>query len=119
MGLLAAGRAALEQDEPSVIAGYEATVETWVGALTGLPGVRKRGYSKLGRASLAAADRCASRTALPPRAWRQELVDALWEGEPRIAVGVVGEDGIALDPQTLQPGQDAIVLAALRRILQP
>ena len=117
VGLLAAVELALEQDEPSVIAGYEATVETWVGALTGLPGVRaERGFpSEAGQPH----GRAIVHVGPPCRLGRDELVDALWEGEPRIAVGVVGEDGIALNPQTLQPGQDAIVLAALRRILQP
>jgi L-seryl-tRNA(Ser) seleniumtransferase len=50
---------------------------------------------------------------------RDQVVEALWEGEPRIAVGVVGEDAIALNPQTLRPGQDALVLAAVQRTLRP
>ena len=36
---------------------------------------------------------------------------------PRIAVGELGPDAIALNPQTLEPGEDEIVLTTLRRVL--
>ncbi|MGH3371832.1 MAG: hypothetical protein ACRDPR_17715, partial [Nocardioidaceae bacterium] len=50
----------------------------------------------------------------PASGWdRDELVKALWSGDPRIAVGTIGDDTIALNPQTLQPGEHTIVLAAL------
>ena len=49
----------------------------------------------------------------------QGLIDALWEGEPRIAVGIPSDadDAIALNPQTIQPGEEAIVLARVRDLL--
>jgi hypothetical protein len=57
---------------------------------------------------------------LPQSAWtRAKLVRALWDGEPRIAVSEVGQDAIALNPQTIEPGEDEIVLDALRRLLMP
>ncbi len=45
---------------------------------------------------------------------------ALWDGDPRIAVGVSGvpDDAIALNPQTLEPGEDAVVLDTLLRHLR-
>jgi L-seryl-tRNA(Ser) seleniumtransferase len=49
---------------------------------------------------------------------RTELLDALWAADPRIAVGQVEPDAIALNPQTLEPGEDQIVLDALRRLLK-
>jgi L-seryl-tRNA(Ser) seleniumtransferase len=51
---------------------------------------------------------------------RQAVVDALWEGEPRIAVGILAsdDDAIALNPQTLQPGEAELVLARLREVLE-
>jgi L-seryl-tRNA(Ser) seleniumtransferase len=117
IGLLAAVEWALEQNEARVLAGYEETVERWVRGLDGLPGVRaERGFpSEAGQPH----GRTIVRLGPPCRLDRNRVVEALWEGEPRIAVGVVGEDAIALNPQTLRPGQDALVLAALRRILQP
>jgi hypothetical protein len=41
------------------------------------------------------------------------------DGDPRIAVGTFGvpDDAIALNPQTLQPGEDKIVLEALTALL--
>ena len=48
---------------------------------------------------------------------RAELVAALWDGDPRIAVGEIGADAIALNPQTVEPGEDQVVLDALRRLL--
>ncbi len=117
VGLLAAVEWALEQDEPRVLAGYEQSVERWIRGLDGLPGVRaeRRFPSEAGQPH----GRAIVHVAPPCRLSRDQVVDALWDGEPRIAVGVLGEDAIALNPQTLQPGQDALVLAALRRILQP
>jgi hypothetical protein len=50
---------------------------------------------------------------------RDRLIAALWDGEPRIAVGTIGvrEDEIALNPQTIEPGEDVVVLDALVRLL--
>jgi L-seryl-tRNA(Ser) seleniumtransferase len=51
------------------------------------------------------------------RLGRTELVAALWDSDPRIAVSEVGTDAIALNPQTIEPGEDQLVLDALRRLL--
>ena len=51
------------------------------------------------------------------RLTRDAAVDALWNRNPRIAVNPVGDDAIALNPQTLEPGEDTIVLEALREVL--
>ena len=48
---------------------------------------------------------------------RDQVVDALWDRNPRIAVSKHGEDAIALNPQTLEPGEDRLVLDALRGVL--
>ncbi|MFZ0216151.1 MAG: aminotransferase class V-fold PLP-dependent enzyme [Candidatus Dormiibacterota bacterium] len=114
MGLLAAVEWALEQDEPKVIAGYEASVDRWVRGLAGLPGVRpqRRFPSEAGQPHGRAAVHFA-----PPAPSRDEIVAALWDGSPRIAVSLLDDDAIALNPQTLQPGEDEFVLQALRRVL--
>ncbi|TDD58706.1 hypothetical protein E1263_17975 [Kribbella antibiotica] len=111
-GILAAVEWTLDQDEDAIIAGYERSVELWVDGLKGLPGVTAyRGYpSEAGQPH----GRCVVR--VPDR---QRVIDALWNGAPRIAVGIyrVGDDEIALNPQTLQPGEDQIVLDALLQLL--
>ena len=50
---------------------------------------------------------------------RAQLVAALWEGNPRIAVAAIDDDAIALNPQTIEAGEDQLVLDALRNLLSP
>jgi L-seryl-tRNA(Ser) seleniumtransferase len=115
LGLLAAVEWTLGQDEPALLAAYERTVQAWIDGLSGLPGIQvERGYpSEAGQPHSRALVRIGQDSG-----WtRDALVAALWESHPRIAVGEVGQDTIALNPQTLQEGEDEIVLAELRRLL--
>jgi hypothetical protein len=48
---------------------------------------------------------------------RDEIMDQLMKGDPAIAVSRGGDDGIHLNPMTLQPGEAAIVLKRLLAIL--
>jgi L-seryl-tRNA(Ser) seleniumtransferase len=115
LGILAAVEWSLDQDEAAMLAGYEAVVQRWIDGLSGLPGVSvERGYpSEAGqphsRAILRLGPACAFN--------RAELIATLWAADPRIAVGELGADSIALNPQTLEPGEDQLVLDALRRLL--
>ena len=111
LGLLAAVEWMLQQDESELLAGYERTVAEWVSGLRDLAGVLvERGYpSEAGQPHGRAIVSLSAESG-----WaRDDLVEALWSGEPRIAVGVVGADAIALNPQTLEPGEAAVVLDAL------
>jgi L-seryl-tRNA(Ser) seleniumtransferase len=116
VGLLAALEWYLAEDEEAMIAGYEASVRRWIDGLADVPGVVvSRGYPNeagqpFGRAIVALE--------APVGLRRDELVRALWEGDPRIAVGLVGEDAVALNAQTLRPGEDETVLARLRAELR-
>jgi L-seryl-tRNA(Ser) seleniumtransferase len=117
VGLLAAVEWSLACDEPAILAGYEAIVARWIEGLHGIPGVTvARGYPSL--AGLPWGRAIVSFGPEAPRA-RDEAVAALWEGTPAIAVEPVGTDAIALNPQPLEDGEDALVLDALRRILVP
>jgi uncharacterized pyridoxal phosphate-dependent enzyme len=115
VGLLAAVGWYLEQDEAEMTARYEASVKLWIEGLTGVPGVLvSRGYPNeagqpFGRAVVRMAPSCPSS--------RDEVVRALWEGDPRVAVGVIGADALALNAQTLEAGQDQLVLERLRDVL--
>ncbi|MGW5366337.1 aminotransferase class V-fold PLP-dependent enzyme [Actinopolymorpha pittospori] len=115
LGLLAAVEWTLAQDEPALLAAYEATVRGWVDGLAGLPGVQvERGYpSEAGQPHSRALVRIG-----PDSGWdRDRLVAALWACDPHIAVGEVDPNTIALNPQPLQDGEDEIVLRELRRLL--
>lgn len=115
VALLAAVEWTLAQDEPSVLAGYESIVSAWIDGMRNIPGVTvSRGYPSEagqphGRAILAFGPEAALD--------RDALVQALWDGDPRIAVLAEGPDTIELNPQCLEPGEDAIVLEAIRRLL--
>jgi L-seryl-tRNA(Ser) seleniumtransferase len=117
VGLLAAVEWSLAQDEAAVLAGYEAAVQKWIDGLAGMPGVTvERGFpSEAGQPHARAIVHVG-----PPSRWtRDALVAALWDRSPRIAVSAshMADDAIALNPQTLEPGEDEIVLGALRQVL--
>lgn len=113
--LLAAVEWSLAQDEATVCAGYDATVRRWQAGLAHLPGVT----TELDPASHTGQPiaRAIVRVAPPCPLSRDQIVTALWDQSPRVAVLPVGDDALALNPQMLEPGQDELVLAALRRVL--
>jgi L-seryl-tRNA(Ser) seleniumtransferase len=115
VGILAAVEWSLSQDEPTLLAGYEAMVSGWIDGLRDIPGISaERGYpSEAGQPH----SRAIVRFAPPCPLARDEVVAALWEGNPRIAVAAIGDDAIALNPQTVEPGEDAIVLGRLREVV--
>ncbi len=116
MGVLAAVEWSLAQDEAALLERYEAMVRFWIDGLSALPGVcAERGYpSEAGqphpRAIVRIGPECGTT--------RDDLVAALLAGDPPVAVGVVGGDAIALNPQTVEPGEEILVLEALRRALR-
>jgi L-seryl-tRNA(Ser) seleniumtransferase len=115
LGLLAAVEWTVAQDEPALIAGYERSVEKWIAGLSGLAGVTaRRGFpSEAGQPHGRAIVEIG-----PESGWsRDELVEALWQSDPAIAVSPDGVQAIALNPQTLQAGEDDLVLAELRHLL--
>jgi len=115
LGALAAVEWSLAQDEPAVLAGYEATVSQWISGLSGLPGVQveRRYPSEAGQPH----SRAIVNLLPDARLSRAELVRALWDGDPRIAVAEEGADAIALNPQTLEPGEAEKVESRLRALL--
>jgi uncharacterized pyridoxal phosphate-dependent enzyme len=115
LGLLAAVEWTLGQDEDAMLAAYETSVQKWIAGLSGLPGVEvERGYpSEAGQPHGRALVRIG-----PASGWdRNALVAALWALDPPVAVGAIDPDIIALNPQTLQEGEDEFVLKQLRRLL--
>jgi L-seryl-tRNA(Ser) seleniumtransferase len=113
LGLLAAVEWTLEQDEAELLASYERIVDDWIVGLRALPGlvVERRYPSEAGQPHSRAVLR------LPGR--RDDVIKQLWDRNPRIAVGTFGlpDDAIALNPQTLRPGEEELVLQALLTIL--
>src|SRR5262249_14744771 len=115
LGILAAVEWSLAQDEPALIAFYEATVRDWIAGLRGIAGVTAtRGYPNeagqpFGRAIVHFDPAC--------RLTRDQVVAALLAGNPAVVVGVIDDECIALNPQTVEPEETELVLMALRRVL--
>ncbi len=114
-GVLAALEWSLAQDEPATIERYEQMVKYWIDGVSGLPGVTaERGYpSEAGQPHPRAIIHLGSRA----NGTRDDLVERLWGRDPRIAVAAIGSNAIALNPQTILPGEEELVLVALREEL--
>lgn len=116
VGLLAAVELYVKQDHHQRIAGFEAVVAGWVAALNERPGIsaRRDFPNEAGQPTPRAliqldAERCGITGA--------ELRRRLWEGDPRVAVAPAGDDGISISPDTLSPGEEGLVLAAILRAI--
>jgi L-seryl-tRNA(Ser) seleniumtransferase len=114
-GILAAVQWSLAQDEEATLARYEQMVQSWIAALSELPGVTvsREFPSEAGQPmprAIVTLDESASMDA-------PSLVQALWDGEPCIAVSPYGTGSVALNPQTIEPGEDVIVAEAIRALL--
>ncbi|MCC6674291.1 MAG: aminotransferase class V-fold PLP-dependent enzyme [Thermomicrobiales bacterium] len=114
-GLLTAVELALKQDEPALLASYEASVRLWNEGLAGIPGVtaERRYPSEAGQPhgrTIVTLDESFPKT-------RDQVIDELWNRDPRIAVSPIDTNAFALNPQTLETGEDRIVLDAVRDVL--
>lgn len=114
-GILAAVEWTLAQDEKALIGSYEATVRYWLDGLREVPGIdASRGFpSEAGQPHA----RMIVRILPDARLNRDEVHGALWDMNPRIAVLREGNDALAFNPQCLKPGEDRLVLDALRSLL--
>lgn len=116
VGLLAAVERYVGLDHDARIAAWEATVARWVEALDALPGV---GASRAFPNEAGQPHPRALLTVDTSTGWSgPALCDALWEGDPRIAVAVAGTDGISLSPDPLADGEAVVVLDRLLDLLR-
>lgn len=115
MGMLAAVEWSLAQDETTLLQRYEQIVQYWLSELCELPGIQ----ASYGYPSEAGQPHPRAIVQVQPAAayTRDQLVAALLHGDPAVAVGIIGSDSIALNPQTIEPGEEQLVLAALRNAL--
>ncbi len=115
MGMLAAVEWSLAQDEAALLERYEEMVQYWLAGLQGLPGIQAaRGYpSEAGQPFPRAIVHLDPACGLT----RDQLVLALLQRSPAVAVGVMPDNAIALNPQTVEPGEEVLVLGALRQVI--
>jgi D-glucosaminate-6-phosphate ammonia-lyase len=116
IGLLAAVERYLTLDHTARDQACEMTVRYWCDELNSVPGVTatrdfpNEAGQPLPRCKLDLNANLIGRT-------RDDVICDLMEGEPSIAVGSQGEHGIYLNPMTIEPGEDAIILQRLLVVL--
>ncbi len=95
---------------------YEDWVQLWIDGLSGFPGITAERVfpSEAGQPMPRALITVGAESG-----WtRDALVDALWEGNPRVAVAAIGDNQIALNPQTLMLGEEIVVRDTVRALLE-
>ena len=114
MGLLAAVERYLNLDHESLLQTYEKRVQFWISGLDGKKGIlAQRDYP-----NEAGQPVPRTRVELPVEVPKEEVIDALMKGEPRVAVAP-SENGNALllNPMTVIDGESEIVLERILEVL--
>lgn len=115
VGLLAAVERYLTLDHVARIARWETTVQWWVEALHGLPGIAaERAFP-----NEAGQPTPRLRLTFPPGSHSTAALfqAQLWDGEPAIAADT-DHEAVYLTPDTLEPGEEQLVLERLRSLLE-
>jgi D-glucosaminate-6-phosphate ammonia-lyase len=116
VGLLAAVRWFLGLDHVKLLQVYEEQVAYVVRELDPLPGVTaarsfpSEAGQPMPRAEIVFAESTLALT-------RDDILQELLTGEPAISMAPSGQHGIFFNPQTLQPGQEEIIVHRIRSIL--
>ena len=116
VGLVAAVERYLDLDHAAQMHRWESQVAFLVDALRDIPGVTARrvcpaepGIQPVGIPRVYV-------DTVPPAPANEEIIAVLRSGDPAVAVGDRG-GGLALNPQTLHPGDEKVVGRRLREIL--
>jgi len=116
VGLLAAVKWYLGLDHAALMRHYEEQVQAVVAALAGVPHViARRSFPSEAGQPMPRAEIVFDTEALGVT--RDEILQRLRHGEPSIALAPAGVNGVFINPQTLQPGQERIICERLREIL--
>ena len=114
-GLLAAVERYLKIDHALRAEYCEETVADWVGALNTVPGVTaERSFPNEAGQPL---PRC--RVQLDPERYSQaDVLQALRDSDPAVVIGAGKNNDLYLNPMTLEPGEEKIVIDQLAKVLK-
>jgi L-seryl-tRNA(Ser) seleniumtransferase len=117
VGLMAAIRWSLDQDEEALLQRYEDQVRYAIEALDPRPHVTaRRSFPSEAGQPMPRAEICLDQDALGLTG--RDLLARLREGTPSVALQPAGPNGVYINPQTLEPGQERIVVEAILRALE-
>ena len=115
MGLLAAVERYLKLDHENLLQTYEARVQYWISGLNGKNGILvQRDFP-----NEAGQPVPRTRVELPEEMPKEQVIDALMQGAPRVSVAP-SENGNALllNPMTVRDGEPEIVLKRILEVLE-
>lgn len=116
VGLMAAVRWYLDLDHEKLMETYETQVAYIINAFSGLSGtVARRSFPNEAGQPMPRAEILLDEDVLGIT--RNDLLTRLLEGTPAVSLAESGSNGIFINPQTLQPGEEKIVVDCIRRIL--
>jgi L-seryl-tRNA(Ser) seleniumtransferase len=115
-GLMVAVKRYLALDHAAIMQTWEEQVQTVIAAFDGVPGVTaRRAFPSEAGQPMPRAEIIFDEAGLGVT--RDDILKRLREGERSIALAAAGSSGVYVNPQTLEPGQEWIVCARLREIL--
>ena len=116
IGLMAAVRWYLDLDHTRVMQTYEDEVSWVITAFAGVKQVTaRRSFPSEAGQPMPRAELILDEQALGIA--RDEVLRRLYQGNPAISLAPAGQNGIYINPQTLQPGQEKIIVARLKTVL--
>lgn len=118
IGLMAAVRWYMGLDHAELMGTYERQVQYVVDALAVLPHVSaRRSYPSEAGQPMPRAEVLLDEQGLGIE--RDQVLAQLRQGEPSIALAAAGTSSVFVNPQTLRPGQEKIIVSRIKEILFP
>jgi L-seryl-tRNA(Ser) seleniumtransferase len=116
VGLMAAVRWYLDIDHAKLMQTYEEQVSCVITAFAGVPHITaRRSFPSEAGQPMPRAELYFDEQALGIP--RDEILRRLLHGSPAVFLSPAGEDGVFVNPQTLQPGQEMIVVEQIKAVL--
>lgn len=116
-GLLAALRWYLDLDHTALMQSYEAMVERVIDAFAHYPAVTaRRSFPSEAGQPMPRAELVFDPAGLGIT--RDELLAQLREGQPAISLAPSGESGVFVNPQTLRPGEEMVIVRRVKELLK-
>ena len=117
VGLMAAVKWYLGLDHAALMHCYEEQVQYVIDAFAGVPHVTaRRNFPSEAGQPMPRAELLLDEASLGIT--RDEVLDRLRRGEPAIWLAGSGANGLFVNPQTLQPGEERMICARLREVLE-